>query len=1550
LLGEQSLVVQCAEILLERRHQIVCIVSADARIAEWAQRRDIPVVGSHEALNTGIPGGEVDYFLSITNQRPLPGWLLRQARRGSINFHDGPLPKYSGTNGPAWALLAGESRYAITWHEMVADRPSLWILLTRELAIPEEETAFGLNAACYAAGLDSFGTVVDLLEQPQLPWVAEVPGAVVFESDMRPKGAAMLDWRAPAVQLARLVRALDFAHVANPMLLPKVDLGVQWFCVREAHVVTGSSSAVAGQILAVSETSFIVRCGEDALEISRATDPYGEPVGIPPLLAAAGFTVGSVLASQDASGDVDTLIHGLARQERAVIADWQAFEPAELPFAARNPHGVRQWIRLEAGPGSTAMHKVASFLLTLARLNGQRHLSVALETATLSTLPPELRRHALGPVSLNISLDGQQTVASWNAAIASAIAHQESVTGAIADLPARDMQARIALRMVRSSPLRLVRCRALPDSLQETDGEALRLYIDDQGRCAAAVDGQRFDETALAKLVSVWTTVEHHARDISALCSRLPLVSSAEMARLDRWSGPALRDGAPPVQRLHELIEAQALTAPHRRACVFEGRALSFAELNATANRMARHLQTLGVARGDIVGVQIPRSIEMVAALIAIHKAGAAYLPLDPTYPAERLAYMAEDARIHVVLSRSDVTHSLPVEHDVKIDRIWASIEALAGGNLGVAGEPSDLAYVMYTSGSTGKPKGVMVEHRNVANFFSGMDDWIGTEPGVWLAITSISFDISVLELFWTLARGFTVVLHGDALRQKGRADNAFLQQAKPVAGDRSRMEFGLFYWNFVSKEADYDAEKYRLLIEGAKFADTHDFSAVWTPERHFESFGGLFPNPSVTSAALATITKNVHLRAGSCVVPLHSPVRIAEEWAVVDNLSNGRVGISIASGWAAPDFVIKPENFANARQVMLDSAVVLRRLWRGEAVELPGPSGPVSVRTLPRPVQQELPLWITAAGNVDTFNQAGKLGAGLLTHLLSQTVEEVALKVAAYRRAWVESGHPGRGNVTLMLHTFVGPDRKKVESIVRQPMKDYLRSAVALLKAAAWQSPTFRKMSTDQKGSLDDFFANASEQDMDDLLEFAFQRYFNNSGLFGSPRDCLSMVERVEAADIDEVGCLIDFGIKTDIVLDHLKYLDEVRVLSHSRAGAAEDYSIAGLLKNEAVTHFQCTPTMAMLLASDADAKPGLSALKHMLVGGEALAPDLVRALSGVVGGQVSNMYGPTETTIWSSSAVANEDAITAANGVSIGVPLRNQTIHVLDENQQQVPPGLPGELVIGGYGVARGYWERPELTAERFLPDPFGQRDAGGRMYRTGDLGRFMADGRIEFLGRRDHQVKIHGYRIELGEIEALLRRETNVAEAVVILREDTPGDRRLVAYVRPADGSTLDPQVSRGNLAAVLPEFMVPAAVVVVAVMPLTPNGKIDRNALPMPRWGERRDAPKSLPAHAPSGANDGIESVVTDIWQRVLGVSGIGARENFFDIGGHSLLIVQVLKELREKFVRPIQMTDLFRHTTIEALVRFLEENPEAGEMSTRGRSRAAARLAARGNRS
>ena len=765
---------------------------------------------------------------------------------------------------------------------------------------------------------------------------------------------------------------------------------------------------------------------------------------------------------------------------------------------------------------------------------------------------------------------------------------------------------------------------------------------------------------------------------------------------------------------------------------------LTYSELDRRSSQLARHLRRLGVGPDMPVGLAVERSTGLLVGMLGILKAGGAYVPLDPTYPSARLTMMLEDSAARVVVTEEAVRHRVPEGKalQVLLDRDWPLIarEADALPDTGVT--PNNLAYVIYTSGSTGLPKGVMVEHRNVVNFFTGMDLRIGAGPGTWLAVTSLSFDISVLELLWTLTRGFTVVLHRDETR--GGVGHVTSRVTRDI-------DFSLFY--FSSDESGNTRSKYRLLLEGARFADRHGFAAVWTPERHFHAFGGLYPNPSVTGAAIATITERVQIRAGSCVLPLHHPARVAEEWSVVDNLSNGRVGLSFAAGWQPNDFLLRPSSWGRAKEAMFEEIDVVRRLWRGDTVEFPGATGsPVTVRTLPRPVQPELPFWITTAGNPATFEQAGRAGANLLTHLLGQTLEELRDKIRLYRESRQAAGHPGRGVVSLMLHTFVGPDDAAVREAVRGPLIEYLRSSVSLIQQYAWSFPAFKRPG---QATTEVDIAGLAPAELDALLEHAFERYYQTSGLFGTPDACVAMVDRLKEIDVDDIACLIDFGVDEEAVLRHLPHLDELRQRT-SRARDTSDTSVPTLIARHGVTHLQCTPSMAGMVLQLDGAREALGQLERLMIGGEALPESLATELRGLVGdrGEVHNMYGPTETTIWS----ATQRLDGSVGAVPLGTPIANTTCHVVDAHLALVPPGVAGELLIGGAGVARGYLGRAGLTAERFIPDRFD--DGGGRLYRTGDLVRWRADGVLEFLGRLDHQVKIRGFRIELGEIESRLR----------------------------------------------------------------------------------------------------------------------------------------------------------------------------------------------------
>ncbi|MBZ5595291.1 MAG: LLM class flavin-dependent oxidoreductase [Acidobacteriia bacterium] len=939
---------------------------------------------------------------------------------------------------------------------------------------------------------------------------------------------------------------------------------------------------------------------------------------------------------------------------------------------------------------------------------------------------------------------------------------------------------------------------------------------------------------------------------------------------------------------IHQLFEEQVARTPDTVAVIFRNDPLTYRELDARANQLARRLQQLGVGPGSLVGICLERSLEMMVGLLAILKAGGAYLPLDPSYPRERLAFMLEDAQVPVVLTRSRLAGSLP-EHAaqvVAVDADWPAIAQLSPERPTSGARSENLAYVIYTSGSTGKPKGVMVTHRNVVNFFAGMDQRIGPQPGVWLAVTSISFDISVLELFWTLARGFKVVLQEDeAIGAVWRVPSA------PTA--KKTIEFSLFY--FAGDERQ-NGGKYQLLTEGARFADQNGFTAVWTPERHFHAFGGLFPNPSVTSAALAMITQHVQIRAGSIVLPLHDPLRVAEEWSVVDNLSHGRVGVSFASGWHDRDFVFAPHHYAERKKVMFREIETVRALWRGEAIQRQRGGGEnTSVSILPRPVQPELPVWVTAGGDPETFRLAGESRSNLLTHLLGQSMEELAAKIAVYRKAW--SGE-GQGHVTLMLHTYVGNTPEEVAEKVRGPFCEYLKTSVDLMKQVA-------------KGLGVEFASgNLTPADLESLIDHAFHRYFETSGLFGTPDTCLALVERLKAMGVDEVACLIDFGIEPEAVLASLENLRLLMERANHEQADRSDFSIPEQIVAHGISHLQCTPSRVRMLLMTPEGPRAVGSLRKLMVGGEALPQSLAEQLHALPVGEIFNMYGPTETTIWSTT----HRLVKGENPVPIGRPIANTSVYVLDESLSPVPTGEAGELFLGGDGVVAGYLNRPELTAEKFIANPFSS-EAGSRLYRTGDLVRFSRAGVIEFLGRVDHQVKIRGFRIEPGEIEAVLDQHPHVRQAIVSSTEDSEGTRSLVAYVQSGEAKAPTVRELRRFVGTKLPAHMVPSTFVFLESFPLTPNGKIDRRMLPKPGVSQRQ----ACAAAAPSA----LEEKLSAIWADVLRVERVGVRDNFFDLGGHSLSAVQMTFLVRRAFAVELPLQAVFDFPTVSGLAAELE---------------------------
>ncbi|MBO9883270.1 non-ribosomal peptide synthetase [Xanthomonas sp. D-109] len=806
---------------------------------------------------------------------------------------------------------------------------------------------------------------------------------------------------------------------------------------------------------------------------------------------------------------------------------------------------------------------------------------------------------------------------------------------------------------------------------------------------------------------------------------------------------------------IHHFFEEQAAASPDRLAIRSGDQRMTYGQLASRANGIVGRLQQAGVGKGAVVGTCLRRSIDQVATMIAIFKAGATYLPLDPDYPQERLDYLMLDSACRVVVTLD--CHAERVAGDgrtlIALDD-WPDA-AVAAVPVDVSSE--DVAYLLYTSGSTGRPKGVIGLHRALTSRLLP-ERRLRDGSEVYGQKTSINFIDSFWEVFMPLTTGGVIEIlphdtvqdpdafcrvlgesrishlvlvptllaamvshlqasrtalpdlkycvssgeplslelanrfvatlphvdliniygttefwdatahrvspfeartgvalgmpmpnvglyllderlrpvphgveadlyvtslgigpgyygrpdlshasflpcpfepgrvmyrtgdrvrwrEGSGLEYLGRADRqinlhgyriepgeiehaliehasvtdavvvarrqdedthlaAYVVPATDVRQESGHVPFGLFY--FSDSGATSTSDEIALYIETVRRADTLGFNAVWTPERHFTEVGAVFPNPSVLSAAAAMVTSRVRLRSGSVVLPLHDPLRVAEEWAVVDRLSHGRVELSFASGWVPNDFVLKPENFADRHAVMLKSIADVQNLWRGGPISRTnGVGAEVDVRSHPRPIQAELPTWITAAGALKTFEDAGRLGANVLTHVLNTTTVGLSEKIAAYRKARRDAGFdPATGKVAVMVHAYVHENADTAMTEARPHLERYFTSQLRLRK---------------EVGAAVGLEVLADEELSEELIGLAVERFLATKALVGSPESCVPIVHELYDAGADEIACLIDFGLPGERILAGLDSLDRLSRMS-----------VRGLRPQELATHLK--------------------------------------------------------------------------------------------------------------------------------------------------------------------------------------------------------------------------------------------------------------------------------------------------------------------------------------------------------------------------------------------
>lgn len=926
------------------------------------------------------------------------------------------------------------------------------------------------------------------------------------------------------------------------------------------------------------------------------------------------------------------------------------------------------------------------------------------------------------------------------------------------------------------------------------------------------------------------------------------------------------------ISIIDRLIEFSDLKS-NNIALITNNKEFSYKELAINIKNLASELKKSGINKGDIIGVFGDRDEEIVFSILAILYLGAVYLPLDKQLPKERIDFIIKDAGISKILTNNSETSIFNSNSEV-IN--VSTLNEIHNNDLTYCSpDQNDTAYIMYTSGSTGQPKGVSVSHSNLHNFLSSMKETFSSEegPDVFYSMTGHSFDISLLEIFWPISYGQTLWLSEDTLR----LDKALINnnnEDSPNAFDWSIYFFSSY--NHYSDEKD----KYGYIKDVTKLADKKGFTAVWTPERHFNDFGGLFPNPSVLSSALAVLTDNIQLRAGSVVSPLHSTTRIVEEWSLVDNLSNGRVGMALASGWHPNDFILKPENYSDRKLILEQQVEEMRTLWSGGSLKMKNGEGKeIDVITFPLPIQQEIPLWITSAGNPETFAQAGKLGVNILTHMLGQDVEVLKQNIELYFHELKKAGHdPKKKVISIMLHTFIADSIEEAINHAKKPFCEYLRSSLSL-------AGSLIGLSKEQMEKL-------GENEIEKVLETIFYRYYKSTSLIGTNESIKPLLKELKDIGITEISCLLDFGIQKANVINSINKIGDIIKPSAKKEN----------LNNSLFpTIFQSTPSKLSMMLSEQENTEFFKNLKIILLGGEPVRKEVVDRLKSSSDARILNMYGPTETTIWSTifeyGALVSKELI-------IGKPIANTQVYILDEENKKCAPYVWGTLFIGGKGVAKGYVNRPEMTKSKFIINPYGD----DLIYNTGDVVRWTDLGNIEFQGRNDSQVKINGNRIELGDIEANISVIKEVDFPIVLVN-----DKKIIAFY---SGIEMEETALISILKEKLPRYMIPEKFIFISDVPLMPNGKIDRLGL-LSSVDE-----STILCEEPE---EGIEQNIAKYWQELLTLDkSIGRNNNFFSLGGNSINATIMLSKIGEIYNVNIEINKFFSEPTIANLKNEIEE--------------------------
>jgi amino acid adenylation domain-containing protein len=817
-MGEGTLPIQCAELLLERGHQILGIVSPDKSISDWAKEKGISHISPKDDLLAFVSQQSFDYLFSIVNGTVLPKEILKLPSQGAINYHDAPLPKYAGVNATSWALMQQEKTHGVSWHRMSEVIDGGDILKQVSLDIAKNETAFTLNGKCYEAAILSFAQLIDELSAGKAVAIPQnLDQLTYFPRSKRPSSGGLLSFNRCAYELDALVRALDFGSYPNPLGLAKLAIGSDFIVVSRLEVLDEFSQASPGTITGIEPDFLKISTSSYEIALRELQTLEGKPLSISDLVKRFGLQVGCRFQDIDLelAKRIEKFDSLIAKHEAFWVERLASLQPLAIPYAKRSLSPAKQkryasvkmpvldevikFLEERHPTWNSGDFLLAAFVGYLARIGGTACFDIGFRDVELGGERVGTAGFFADYVPCHLEINLEQSFEEIFETVREQVVltkqHKTYARDAVVRYP--QLRSVSELGSEQIFPVVIERVEKLDDH-QASPGNELTFIISEDGKeCGWFYNAEALDGDSVARMVEQFTIfLQGIVTDSSQNLAYLPLLSKEDRHKiLVEWNDTAA--DYPKDKCIHQLFEEQVERTPYNVAVVFEDQKLTYRELNARANQLAHYLQKLGVGPEVLVGICVERSLEMILGLLGILKAGGAYVPLEPTYPQERLAQLVIDSGMPLLLTQEKLVVRLPENkpHLVCLDADWELIiqESEENPNSDVKG--SNLSYVIYTSGTTGEPKGVMIEHKSVLNLAMALNKTVYKEQEKdQLNVSfngSLAFDTSVKQIIQLLF-GHTLEIIPEDLRFDGVALLFYLQHRQIDVFDCTPSQLGL--------------------------------------------------------------------------------------------------------------------------------------------------------------------------------------------------------------------------------------------------------------------------------------------------------------------------------------------------------------------------------------------------------------------------------------------------------------------------------------------------------------------------------------------------------------------------------------------------------------------------------------------------------------------------------------------------------------------------------------------------------------------------------------